>query len=188
MKILRAADYRRMPWKNGGGETVEIAIFPEGAGLDTFHWRVSTATIAEDGDFSIFSNVDRTLSILEGDGIELASEVRDPVLLTQISAPYTFPADAPASARLMGGKVIDLNVMTRRRRFCHAVEAVAGSATLTCGSGLMLILCHRGVIDIHNAGNSGNLAPLDCAVIASGTSAVLSGEASGFVIRLAAPV
>ena len=26
--ILRAKDYRRMPWKNGGGETVEIAVFP----------------------------------------------------------------------------------------------------------------------------------------------------------------
>ena len=25
MKLLRAKDYKRMPWKNGGGETVEIA-------------------------------------------------------------------------------------------------------------------------------------------------------------------
>ncbi|TIV75088.1 MAG: HutD family protein, partial [Mesorhizobium sp.] len=25
MRILRAADYRVMPWKNGGGTTTEIA-------------------------------------------------------------------------------------------------------------------------------------------------------------------
>ena len=41
MRILRAPDYRRMPWKNGGGETTEIAVFPAGAGLDDFDWRVS---------------------------------------------------------------------------------------------------------------------------------------------------
>ncbi|MDP1908248.1 MAG: HutD family protein, partial [Hyphomicrobium sp.] len=43
MRILRAKDYRRMPWKNGGGETTEIAISPEGAALDSFDWRVSMA-------------------------------------------------------------------------------------------------------------------------------------------------
>jgi uncharacterized protein len=34
-RLIRAAAYRRMPWKNGGGETVEIAIAPEGATVDT---------------------------------------------------------------------------------------------------------------------------------------------------------
>ncbi|WP_431460998.1 HutD family protein, partial [Klebsiella pneumoniae] len=33
MRILRAADYRSMPWKNGGGVTTEIAVSPAGAGL-----------------------------------------------------------------------------------------------------------------------------------------------------------
>ena len=39
MRILRGADYKRMPWKNGGGETVEIAVSPEGAALSDFDWR-----------------------------------------------------------------------------------------------------------------------------------------------------
>ena len=30
-----------MPWKNGGGETTEIAVSPPGAGLDDFDWRVA---------------------------------------------------------------------------------------------------------------------------------------------------
>src|SRR3712207_8945836 len=35
MKILRSSEYRRMPWKNGKGETVEIAVFPPNASVDT---------------------------------------------------------------------------------------------------------------------------------------------------------
>ena len=45
MRILRAEDYRKMRWKNGGGETAEIAVFPQNAGLDDFGWRVSVATV-----------------------------------------------------------------------------------------------------------------------------------------------
>ena len=36
-------DYHTMPWKNGGGSTTELAIFPAGANLDNFVWRLSTA-------------------------------------------------------------------------------------------------------------------------------------------------
>lgn len=54
MKSLHARDYKRMPWKNGGGETVEIAIFPADASVETFEWRISMATVANDGPFSIF--------------------------------------------------------------------------------------------------------------------------------------
>jgi len=43
--IHPAADRRFAPWKNGGGETAEIACFPEGAGFDGFGWRISTARV-----------------------------------------------------------------------------------------------------------------------------------------------
>ena len=68
MRILRAESYRRMPWKNGGGETTEIAVSPEGAGLDDFDWRVSMARVESSGPFSLFAGIDRTLAILEGEG------------------------------------------------------------------------------------------------------------------------
>lgn len=72
MQLLRARDYRRMPWKNGGGETVEIAVFPTNAGVDAFDWRISIATVATNGPFSIFPGIDRTLSILSGEGMTLS--------------------------------------------------------------------------------------------------------------------
>jgi environmental stress-induced protein Ves len=54
MRILRAENYRRMQWKNGGGETAEIAVSPDSAGLDDFDWRISMATgQASGGPFSM---------------------------------------------------------------------------------------------------------------------------------------
>jgi environmental stress-induced protein Ves len=121
MRILRAENYRRMRWKNGGGETAEIAVFPEGAGLDDFGWRVSMATVEAGGPFSAFPDVDRTLSILEGEGIVLDIVGQQPVMLTDASAPYNFPADASTNAEILGGPITDLNVMTRRGRYVHRV-------------------------------------------------------------------
>ena len=44
LRVIRAAECQTMPWKNGGGETTEIAVFPSGAGLDDFEWRISMAS------------------------------------------------------------------------------------------------------------------------------------------------
>jgi len=35
-RVIRAAECRSMPWKNGGGATTEICVRPPGAGLDDF--------------------------------------------------------------------------------------------------------------------------------------------------------
>ena len=99
LKILTPDDYRRMPWKNGGGETIEIAVEPEDAGLDDFAWRLSMAKVERDGPFSRFPGVDRTLCVLEGEGIRLAVDGRAPVELTRGSAPYSFPGDVAAMLR-----------------------------------------------------------------------------------------
>jgi environmental stress-induced protein Ves len=184
MKILRASGHKRMPWKNGRGETVEIAVFPAGATVDTFDWRVSMATVAEDGPFSLFPGIDRTLSILEGNGMELTIKGRDPVTLDQSSRPYPFPADAATMAVLMEGPIIDLNVMTRRAGFSHTVETISAPAVMEPVDAVTLVLCHRG--EIHMAGDeaSETLDALDCAILPPGQAANLSGSGNGFVIRL----
>lgn len=118
-RILRSADHRRVPWKNGGGEAVEVAIFPDGSGLSDFGWRVSVATVASDGAFSIFPGVDRTLAILSGEGVELDIDSMGSHTLRATSAPLAFPADVPVNCRLLNGSITDLNVMTRRGVFRH---------------------------------------------------------------------
>lgn len=114
MKILRASEYKTMPWKNGGGVTVEIAIHPPGASVDAFEWRISMATVAQDGPFSSFPGIDRTLAIIEGNGMALSIAGDEPVALTTKSTPLPFAADVPVDASLMDGSIVDLNIMTRR--------------------------------------------------------------------------
>ncbi|MBM3526239.1 MAG: HutD family protein, partial [Alphaproteobacteria bacterium] len=53
-----------MPWKNGLGRTAEIARAP--ATGEAFDWRLSIATIAADGAFSVFPGCERTLVPIAG--------------------------------------------------------------------------------------------------------------------------
>jgi environmental stress-induced protein Ves len=57
--IIRAADLKAVPWKNGGGATREIAASPPGAAFDAFDWRVSVAEVSVAGAFSMFEGIDR---------------------------------------------------------------------------------------------------------------------------------
>lgn len=123
MKLLRAADYKTMPWKNGMGSTTEIAISPADATLDAFDWRVSMARVASDGPFSSFAAIDRTLLVLEGNGIDLSVAARAPVRVDRDTI-HSFPGDQPTAARLVAGPITDLNVMTRRDVLSHHVQRV----------------------------------------------------------------
>ena len=121
-RILRSPDHRRMPWKNGRGETTEIAVHPAGASIDDFGWRVSMAGVAEDGDFSLFPGIDRTLAVLTGAGIELQVQGQGLHRLTPATAPLAFPADVPG-ARLAAVACDRLRHAGVRRR-----DAGAGAA------------------------------------------------------------
>jgi hypothetical protein len=68
--VLRAADYPRMPWKNGGGSTEEITR-DAGEGLEGFGWRLSIADIGESGGFSTFEGYQRVITVLQGAGMVL---------------------------------------------------------------------------------------------------------------------
>lgn len=164
MRILRSTDYRRMPWKNGGGETTEIAVSPHGAGLADFDWRVSMAKVAGDGPFSAFPGIDRTLAILEGAGIVLSVEGAEPKQLTLETAPHAFPADAPTSATLIGGAVLDFNVMSRRGKIDHRVERLANEKDSPAGS-TRLLLCSLGTLDITIDGQTHRLDARDTALV-----------------------
>lgn len=190
MKVLRSADHKRMPWKNGGGETVEIAISPDGAGLADFDWRVSMATVATDGPFSSFPGIDRTLSILEGNGMQLFIEGREPVLLTQASDPLFFPADVPVAAKLTDGTITDLNVMTRRERLRHNLLrlVVDGRQEMPLTGGQSLFLCHRGQVELDLAKDKIALAAGDALLLgeAVGGFLQLRGDALLYAITIAA--
>lgn len=167
MRILHAADHKSMPWKNGGGVTTEIAVSPEGAGLNDFDWRISMARVESDGPFSAFPGIDRTLAVLEGDGIRLAIGDRPPLLLTSASEPLAFAADEPTHGTLLGGPILDLNVMARRVRFRATVRRidVNGASDFTPGAEFTLIFANRGRVLVDRHGTSVDLADKDCVLV-----------------------
>ncbi|OWV74698.1 HutD-family protein [Rhizobium sp. R339] len=190
MRILRASDHKRMPWKNGGGETVEIAVSPEEAVLAGFDWRVSMATVATDGPFSIFPGIDRTLVILDGNGMALDIEGRAPVLLTMASDPLAFPADVPVAARLQDGAITDLNVMTRRQGLAHRLSRIEldGSSSMLLPAPTCLLLCHSGALSFRRGDETGALAAGDALLIenAAGAELEIDGDAKCYLVSITA--
>jgi environmental stress-induced protein Ves len=117
---LKPADGRRMPWKNGGGLTLELAVEPPGATLATgFHWRLSSAEVDSSGPFSPFPGLERWLLLLEGAGFDLDFGEHGQVGLRDPLVPCPFPGDWPAGATLVAGPCLDLNLMVDPRS-CRA--------------------------------------------------------------------
>lgn len=121
-RILRATDHRMMPWRNGGGLTREVAVFPADAGTDAFEWRISIADVALDGPFSQFPGIDRVIAVVGGAGMVLRAGDAHPVTLDMAAVPHAFAGDVPAHARLISGPITDLNVMVRRGRWRATVR------------------------------------------------------------------
>lgn len=110
MKRLTPADYIRQPWKNGKGETVELCRADRDGAL---LWRLSMATVAEDGPFSIFPGIERNLTVLDGPGFRLVGDGIDLPCLPL--SPVAFAGDVGVQAIQTGGQVsTDFNVMTAR--------------------------------------------------------------------------
>ncbi|MFI8257341.1 HutD family protein [Streptomyces filamentosus] len=112
-RLFRAQDRTATSWRNGGGVTREVAAGPAGAGLDDFAWRVSLADVAAGGPFSSFPGVDRVITVVEGPGMELTVD-GTPHTVAEPYAPFPFSGDAVTECRLLGGPLVDFNVMTRR--------------------------------------------------------------------------
>lgn len=123
MRRLTPAGYRRMPWRNGGGTTTEIAIAPEDAGLgERFLYRVSIAEVATDGPFSRFEGYDRHIMLLAGAGLTLDCGVHGSIELREPFGPCTFSGDWAVHGTLVAGPVRDFNVIVDRARASSALE------------------------------------------------------------------
>lgn len=165
MRVLRHADYRRMPWKNGGGETIEIAVSPEGANLENFNWRISMARVETDGPFSQFPGVERTLSVLEGQGIALSIEGMPSISLGKARAPFSFDASLRTDAKLKDGAILDLNVMSRKVHASHHCYRVLGEGKVALGAKTTLVFSIVDGLIVDDREEKLTLQAYDCATV-----------------------
>ena len=110
MRVIRPAEYRAMPWKNGGGVTAEICASPPSGAFD---WRVSIATVNADSPFSTFAGYERHIMALSGEGMVLDIGGRGKFALEPLR-PISFSGDAQVYGSLLHGAVLDFNLMVRR--------------------------------------------------------------------------
>lgn len=180
MQILRAAERTASPWKNGGGMTWEIAVSPASSGLDDFDWRLSIAEVASGGPFSSFAGVDRILSVLQGEGLQLRIDGREPVVLGASSGPLAFAGDAVCSAELLGGPIRDFNVMVHRDRYAAEVRRLSGPLELNSADALVAALA------LEASDASGHQLHPEDLVLGNAGEQLLLGSGSYLVVALTA--
>ena len=153
MKVahLKEGDFRRERWKNGGGETTELARHEEDG---RWVWRVSVAEVARDGPFSDFTGYDRMIVLLEGKGMELRFAGRESQRIDHVHQPFAFDGGWKTDCRLLGGPVRDLNVIVDRSRARGSVAIIPayGGRTFEVDAAWTLVHCLAGSARIEVAG------------------------------------
>jgi len=129
---LDPATYRRTPWKNRGGITVDIAdAYQAGAepgDWDAVLWRLGRTEIVVPGPFSHLPGYDRILTVINGRGLMLqaadgsALDVREPF------RPVRFRGEDALTSRLEAGRVAVLNLIANREHAIDVAVLAAGAS------------------------------------------------------------
>jgi uncharacterized protein len=124
---LDPTQYRRTPWKNGGGTTVDIA------GQDDL-WRFGRTPITAPGPFSDYSGFDRLQVLVAGRGLVLETpdgeiDVRQPF------KPVRFKGETPIKSRLEAGPVDVVNLIGVRTSVRLALEVLKPGIRQTAEAG-----------------------------------------------------
>ena len=122
-KIYSPQSFQTFPWRNGLGSTVELLAETPNKNED-FSWRLSIASVANDGPFSDFSGYDRTLLLLEGTGITLNKPNGIFKVLNSSLDYANFKGEDLIDATLHDGPIKDFNIMTLRSICTSSVTAI----------------------------------------------------------------
>jgi environmental stress-induced protein Ves len=181
--LIPFAGLAPVPWKNGGGSTTEIAVFPAEADLDGFDWRVSLATIAADGPFSVFPGVERTLVLVDGHGMTLDIDGA-PTMLTKAEPVAAFDGEAQVQAKLNRGPSTDFNVMTRLDRCWHRFgrRVLDGGSTFVARADVtVLFLAEGDSLELCSDDQRINLVRYDAVLLDPGTWQLQGGQGQIFI-------
>jgi hypothetical protein len=174
LRLVRPAEHRVMPWKNGLGTTVEIAVDPPGSDVaGGFRWRLSIASVDRSCAFSAFPGYERTIMMIEGKGMELRLPDLAPRRIERLYEPFVFPGDRGADCTLIDGPIRDFNLMVDRARLraqTRLLSLAGGRQSLAFAAATVIAHCFSGAAELALA--DGGHAPL-----AAGDTAILDAEA-----------
>ena len=121
LTLLDPAHYRRTPWKNGGGFTIDIAgAYRPGAApgdWDGMRWRFGRTRIERPGPFSDLAGFDRILAVIEGEGLVLHPRGRPPLDVRTPFRPVRFAGEWAIEIELTAGPVAVLNLIADRKHY-----------------------------------------------------------------------
>jgi environmental stress-induced protein Ves len=131
-----------MPWKNGGGVTIDIAVtmlpgFAPGS-WEGIVWRFSRTAIVTPGAFSDLSGYDRQLALVSGEGLVLGTPVGE-IDVRRPFRPVRFGGETSIVSRLEAGPVEVVNLIGDRSRVSIDLSCLSGSVTNTCPAGVHII-------------------------------------------------
>ena len=181
MKHLPRDERVARPWKNGGGTTREVAVSPDGAGLDDFAWRDSRAELREPGAFSSYPGVSRSLLLLEGEPVRLDID-GEPTVLVRGGEVVHFDGAARVFAT-PAGVALDAGVMSRDARCRQHTRLVTlrgdGVLRRTAAEGLLLLLEGDPLRVRTSAGEGATLGPHDALRFGPGDAVELQFSSAG---------
>ena len=140
LQHLTRRDYVRQPWRNGAGSTTELAVEDPGP---RFLWRVSIAEVGTSGPFSDFTGYERSIMLLEGEGMELTFDQAPPRTIEYPLRPFVFDGGWKTHCRLLGGPVRDFNLMIDRTRAKGTLSLIPAS-NLAVSHAWTLLYCVAG--------------------------------------------
>jgi environmental stress-induced protein Ves len=181
--VVRFADLEAVPWRNGGGLTREVAS-SGGPGTQGFDWRVSIADVSEPGPFSSFPGVDRIITLVAGQRMDLVIDGVEYVLGP--GEPLSFNGASQASCTDLLGPVRDLNVMTRSDRLSAsvAIRDLSQTRPIAVDGAQILVLLSGSAVVVAADGTRAELHVLDAVCPAEEHVRLVEGSGRAAVVRL----
>ncbi len=144
-EILDPASYRRVPWKNGGGVTLDIAGAHrpgfDPAGWDGMIWRLGRTRIETPGPFSEPSRLRSPAGCRRWLRSGAACPAgRPPLDVRQPFHAVRFAGDWPIDSELTAGPVGVLNLLADRTAMAIALSFVAAPAAATLEAARSIVL------------------------------------------------
>ena len=181
--VVRFAELTAVPWRNGGGVTRQV-VSAGGSGSQDFDWRISIADLNEPGPFSSFPGVDRIITVVEGEGMDLVIDGVEHVL--GLHEPLSFDGASQTSCSRLAGPLRDLNVMTRNDRLSAtvAIRDLSETRPIAIASSQVLVLLTGSAVVVGADGSRAELRLLD-AVCPSGEHVrLVEGSGRAAVVRI----